>query len=100
MANRSNTLTLRQPPVDTEWRIEQSWLVHHPASINTDSLPELRSRLQALADDASTGRPPGYEYGALAFRYECDSRDFVTVVHAYFVGRNGLNKRFMKLRRT
>lgn len=92
-------MKLEQPPVDTCWVITTSWLVHHPQTINTDSLKELRDRLQALADDASTGRPPGYEYGALDYRYECDKRDYVTVVHAYFVGRNGLNKRFMKLRR-
>lgn len=83
-------MRLDQPPVDTQWRIEQSWIVDHPATINADDLTELRQRLQALADD---------DFGVLSYRYECDERDHVNVVHAYFVGRNGHNRRFMKLRR-
>lgn len=83
-------MKLEQPPVDTEWRVEQSWIVDHPATINADDLPELRSRIEHLAAP---------EFGTLHYRYECDERDHVKVVHAYFVGRNGHNRRFMKLRR-
>lgn len=92
-------MKIAQPPADTRWVVTQCWLLDHPVSINTDDLTELRSRLQALADEACAHRPPSYAFGPLSYRYECDEHDRVNVVHAYFVGRDKLNKRFMKLRR-
>lgn len=91
-------MRIDQPPADTRWVVTHSWLLDHPESINTDDLGELRNRIQAMADKAkvTTG---GKGFGRISYRYECDKRDYVTVVHAYFIDRKGLNKRFMKLRR-
>lgn len=92
-------MKLRQPPADTAWHVEQAHQVAHPVTINSDTLVELRERLQALADAVPAHARRHYPYGPLEFRYECDENDFVTTVHAYFKGRNGLRRRFMRLRR-
>lgn len=93
-------MILEQPPADTEWVVEQSHRVQAIRSINSDTLPELRSRLQALADEVPVHARKQYPYGPLDYRYECDEDDRVSVVHAYFKGHNGLRRRFMKLRRS
>jgi hypothetical protein len=92
-------MTIDQPPADTEWIIEQSHRMNHPRTINSDSLEELRSRVQVMANWVPDHARYTNPCGPLEFRYECDHQNLVTVVHAYFVGHNGLRKRFMKLRR-
>lgn len=92
-------MLIQQPPVDTEWVVEQAHQVNHPKTINSDTLFELRSRLRALAGNVPEHARHVRPYGPLEFRYECDEDDVVTRVHAYFIGHNGHRRRFMKLRR-
>lgn len=80
------------------WNIETSHMVDVPVLIEATSIPELRRRVQEIADKKKvrTDRPP---IGELSFRYELDPEGEVTVVHSYFIDRKGKRRRFMRLRR-
>lgn len=80
------------------WRIEQSHTVDHPKEVEVEDLPELRSWVQSRAD-AKKIRVDRPSIGKLHFRYEHDSSDQVSVVHAYFNNHRGNRLRFMRLRR-
>jgi hypothetical protein len=90
IAHRNNATGLHM----TNWNIE----THNyagtdlPEFYRTRSVDHLRRQLQRLASDRRVGR--------LHFRYELDERNNeAVVVHAYFDGRNGRRRRFMRLRR-
>jgi hypothetical protein len=78
----------------------QAHRINHPRAINSDTLSELRQKVQALANTVPKHARQQYPCGPLEFRYECDDQDYVTIVHAYFKGLNGLRLRFMKLGRS
>lgn len=83
------------------WKVETSWLVASrgegiPKEIVVDSMEELRSRIQYLAD-GKANKPP---IGEVHFRYELDRmNDKAIVVHAYFTNKHNKRARFMRLRR-
>lgn len=81
------------------WRVMASHVVCHPHELHVSRLSELRSRVQRIADakKVRSDRPP---IGKLSFRYELDADDHPCVVYAYFIGRGGTKRRFMKLERT
>lgn len=80
------------------WNIETSHMVDVPVLIEASTPPELRRRVQEIADKKKvrTDRPP---IGELSFRYELDANGDTAVVHAYFIDRHGKRRRFMRLRR-
>lgn len=93
-------MKIDQAPVDTEWKTTQSHRPNVPKMLNSDSLQELRDKIQALADEASTHKGKDKHtrgYGLLSFRYEIDDNNMVTVIHSYFKGRRGVKFRFMRL---
>lgn len=89
-------LKLRQPI--TTWVVEEEYIVGLPPSFEALTLEVLRQELQqsTLRYRTRPDRPP---IGPLSFRYETDNRDRVTVVHAYFTGKDGRRKRYARLRR-
>ena len=95
----SQAMSLQHPPVDTLWKIVQSHPVHIPETLATDSLAELRLKIQQLANGKWEGNPRHKPYGNIQFRYETDAENMVTRVHCYFNGRNSRKLRFMKLER-
>jgi hypothetical protein len=85
--------------VKTTWSVETSHLANIPQEFCSYSLNDLRKQLQETADDRwKTGRTK-YPFGDLAFRYEMNDNDEPVVVHASFIGKAGVTKRFMRLRR-
>lgn len=92
-------MKIQQPPVDTEWKVIQSHVVDHPPVISADTLAELRSRVQVLANTRPKFGRSRRPYGPLEYRYECDENDLVTTVHAYFKNHKAMRVRFMKLSR-
>lgn len=63
-----------------------------PSAYASKSMDHLRRQLQQLANERRVGQ--------LHYRYELDGNDDqAEVVHAYFDGRNGRRRRFMRLRR-
>ena len=92
-------MKLQQPPVDTEWRIVNSRILHHPSKINADDLPELRSRVAEIIRIGNQHRETKKRIKGLSFKYEVDDRDYVSAVHVYFEGYTGKIIRAMKLER-
>ena len=92
-------MKLQHPPAETEWMIVQSFIIEHPPSLFSDSLPELRLRIAALARNANKSRSIKKRIKGLSFRYETDELDMVTTVYVMFSGYVGRNIRFMKLTR-
>lgn len=76
------------------WTIETSHMVAVPKEYEVYSLDDLRQQIQSTAD--SKRHEPGM--GEINYRYELNSEEDVTVVHAYFVNRFGKQSRFMRLR--
>lgn len=63
-----------------------------PAYYVSNSMDHLRRQLQQLANERRVGE--------LHYRYELDKHDDqAEVVHAYFDGKNGRRRRFLRLRR-
>lgn len=81
-----------------KWNVETSHMVAVPQVIEADDLPELRRRVQQIADSKAV-RPDRPAIGELSFKYELDSHDQPVVVHSYFMNRHGKKARFMRLRR-
>lgn len=75
------------------WKIEKSHMVAVPKIIEAENLPELRRRVQLIANGKRNSPP----IGELSYRYDLDANEQPCVVHAHFVGQNGLKRRFMKL---
>lgn len=85
-------------PPPSIWNIEMSHMVAVPQYILAHNLREVRAALRAIADSkiTRTDRPA---IGRLFYRYDVDDQDRVNVVHSYFVGRNGKQRRFIRVRR-
>lgn len=83
----------------TQWKVEASHMVEMPDKLEALNLDVLRHQLQQLTlrYRPSRGKPP---LGPLTFRYETDEQDRVTIIHAYFTGRDKKLKRFARLRRS
>ena len=79
----------------TKWKVTQSHLIEHPTLIKATSLHALRLMVQGLAD--FNKRPVHRPFGQLDWRYELGEDDQVSVVYAYFKGRNNTRRRFMRL---
>ena len=81
-----------------QWNVETSHMVAVPRVIEADDLPELRGRVQQIAD-SKVARPDSPAIGELSFKYELDDKDEPLVVHSFFINRHGKKARFMRLRR-
>jgi len=81
-----------------QWNVETSHMVAIPQVIVADDLPELRRRVQLIAD-SKVARPDSPAIGELSFKYELDEADEPVVVHSFFINRHGKKARFMRLRR-
>ncbi len=78
----------------TTWNIEAHSYAgtNLPTGYRARSMSHLRRQLQALATERRVGE--------LKYRYELDDKnEEAVVVHAYFDGRNGGRRRFLRLRR-
>lgn len=80
------------------WKVETSHIVAHPEYYEAEDHFELYRLLQETADKKKIriDRPP---IGPLEFRAVENDYCEVTVVHAFFRGKNNQKKRFMRLRR-
>lgn len=78
--------------------IEMSHMVDVPAYVEAATIPELRRWVQDKADSKKV-RSDRPAIGELSYRYNLDAAGETIVVHAYFIGSNGLKRRFMRLRR-
>ena len=82
-----------------KWDIESSHMCNVPRCVEVESMAELRSWVQDIADSKKvrSDRPAMDE---ITFRYEIDeSIEEVNVTHCYFTDRHGKQRRFMRLRR-
>ena len=80
------------------WRVETSHIVVHPETYEVDDHFELYRQLQQTADEKKIriDRPP---IGPLEFKPVENDYSETIVVHAFFRGKDGKKKRFMRLRR-
>lgn len=80
------------------WRVETSHIVTHPAFYEAKDHFDLYRQLQHTADTKKVrlDRPP---IGQLEFKAVENEYCEVEVVHAFFRGRDGTKRRFMRLRK-
>lgn len=90
-------MQLKHPPVETEWIVVKSFLINHPPSLFSDTLPELRSRIAALAREANRHREAKKQIKGLYFKYMADDQDHVDQVEVFFDGYKQKGIRLMKL---
>ncbi len=78
--------------------IESSHMCDMGSHVDVESISQLRRWVQAKAD-AKKVRVDRPAIGEVTYRYQLAEDGTVNVVHAYFIGRDGKRRRFMRLRR-
>lgn len=80
------------------WKVETSHIVCHPDEYEVVDHFDLYRQLQKTADEKKprVDRPP---IGPLEFKFHLDDDGVADVAHAFFRGKDGNKRRFMRLRR-